>query len=265
MKYYQALLLCLIVCLTGCGGRGKLVTLAGSTSIQPLAETLAEDYMKVQHGVEVNVQGGGSSAGIEAAQNGVAEIGMSSRELKGDERSLIETVIAHDAIAVIVHKGNPLAGLTSAQLRDIYAGRIKTWDQLAPGLPNKMITVVTREEGSGTRGAFEDLIMKKDYITDQAIVEDATGVVREIVAGDPNAIGYISLGIANEAVKILNLDGVQPSLGTVRAKKYPLSRSFIFVTRQPPAGQVKEFIDYVLSPPGQKIIEEEGYVPVLAQ
>lgn len=257
--------MCLIVCLAGCGGRGKLITLAGSTSVQPLAETLAEDFMKLNPGLDVNVQGGGSSAGIEAAQNGVAEIGLSSRELKGDEEALIKTVVAHDAIAVIVHKGNLLNGLTSQQLRDIYSGRVKTWRQLDPRLPGRRITVVTREEGSGTRGAFEDLIMKKDFIADEAIVEDATGVVREIVAGDPNALGYISLEIANEDVKVLSLDGVKPSLATVRDRRYPLSRSFIFVTRQQPAGQTKEFIDYVLGPPGQKIVKEEGYVPVLAQ
>lgn len=257
--------MCLIVCLAGCGGRGKLVTLAGSTSIQPLAETLAEDFMKLHPGIDINVQGGGSSAGIEAAKNGVADVGTSSRELKGDEKKLVETVIAHDAIAVIVHPDNRISDLSSTQLRDIYAGRITEWRQISPALPDRLITVVTREDGSGTRSAFEDLIMNKEFIAENAIVEDATGVVRQIVSGDPNAIGYISLGIANDSVKVLSVDGVKPSLGTVWSKKYPLSRSFIFVTKEAPAGEVKELFDYVLGLAGQKIIREEGYVPVLAQ
>jgi len=206
----------------------------------------------------INVQGGGSSAGIQAAQSGSAEIGMSSRWLREEEKGLEAIVIAWDAIAIIVHPSNPLFDLTLNQVREIFAGRTENWASL--GGSDRPITVVTREEGSGTRGAFEELVMGGERITPAALRQDSNGAVRVMVAGDPGAIGYISLGIVDERVKALSIEGVFSSQETVSGEAYGLVRPFLFLVRGEPQGLAKEFIDYVLSPSGQEILEEEGLV-----
>ncbi|MCJ7666734.1 MAG: phosphate ABC transporter substrate-binding protein [Anaerolineae bacterium] len=250
-----------LLLLAGCrGGReGRGITLAGSTSVEPFAELLAEKYMaENSQSPPINVQGGGSSAGIQAAQSGGAEIGMSSRWLKEDERGLETILIARDAIAIIVHPSNPLSDLTLNQVREIFTGRIENWASL--GGSDRPITVVTREEGSGTRGAIEELVMGGERITPAALRQDSNGAVRVIVAGDLGGIGYISLGIVDERVKPLKVEGVFPSQETVSRGAYGLVRPFLFVVKKEPQGLAKEFIEYVLSPQGQEILEEEGLV-----
>ena len=241
-------------------GGGSTITLAGSTSVQPFAEILAEDYMTTHPEVSVNVQGGGSSAGVTAAQSGAAEIGMLSRELKGSEKGLKEYVIAHDAIAVAVHSSNPITQLSKVEIQGIFAGKITNWQEV--GGPNHLIHVVSREEGSGTRSAFDELIMGKKEVTAWAMVQDSNGAVRETVAGDRYCVGYISLGLVDNRVKALVIDGVTPSIQTVANKSYGIVRPFLFVTTTEPQGLSKEFIDYVLSPTGQNILKHEGLVPV---
>jgi len=240
-------------------GTGRSLTVAGSTSVQPFAEILAEDFYK-KTGTNVNVQGGGSSAGAQAARSHVADIGTLSRELKPDEAAVLtEFVIAHDAIAIVVNPQNPVAALTTEQIRGIFSGTISDWSQV--GGPQGPITVISREEGSGTRGAFDELLMGKAELTPRALVQDSNGSVKETVAQDPRAIGYISLGIVDARVKPVTVDGVTPSVETVLNKEYSLVRPFLFVTAGPPQGHVKEFIDYVLGPEGQKILRDEGLVP----
>ncbi len=239
---------------------GAVITIAGSTSVQPFAEKLAEVYMGHHRGAIINVQGGGSTAGIRSVKGGAANIGSSSRELMKDEKNLKEFVIAWDGIAIIVHPENKLKDLSLGQLRDVFAGRIKYWSEL--GWVHKNIHFVTREEGSGTRNAFEELVMHDVSISDEALVEDSNGSVREIVAHDPNAIGYISYGIVDERVKALKIGGIEPNLETIKKKKYRLTRPFLFVTRVEPQGLAKDFIKFILSPGGQKILEKEGLVGI---
>jgi len=248
--------------LTGCQRRGgqKELVVAGSTSIQPFADRWAEVYMAKYPGRVVNVQGGGSSAGIQAARSGAAGIGTSSRELKPEENDLTRIVVARDGLAVIVHPSNPVSGLSLAQVKQIFAGEILNWKEL--GGRDKTITVVTREEGSGTRGAFQELVMGKVRIYKGAIVEDSNGTVREIVAGDPDSIGYISLGLLNKAVKALNLDGVVPTDENILQNRYKLVRPFLFVTEGTPGAEARNFIDFVLSEEGQGLIKKEGLIPV---
>lgn len=211
-------------------------------------------------GTSVDVQGGGSSAGIQATINGTVAIGMSSRELKDNERTLNSIVICHDAIAVIVHPRNPIRDLTSTQVKDIYSGKIRNWKQL--GWIDRNISVVTREEGSGTRGAFEDLVMKKTFIDDSIMVQDSNGAVREVVGNDPYAMGYISLGIVDRRVKLISVDGIDPSIENVKYKRYRLVRPFLYLTLGRPAAQAQVFIDFVLSGQGQSILRKEGLIPV---
>lgn len=247
----------------GCN-RSRLTThplmIAGSTSVQPFAEKLAEVYMHQHPKARIEVQGGGSSAGIYAAQQGAAELGASSRELAPQEKGLVEIPIAYDGIAVIVHPSNPLTNLTVEQLRLIFLGKITDWRDL--GLPPHAIDAITREEGSGTRGAFEELVMGKLEITPGALVQDSNGAVRELVANDPYALGYISVGLVEARVKALSIDGVAPTRENIKNHRYKLLRRFLLVSREAPSGQAQDFICFILSPQGQKILECEGLVGV---
>jgi phosphate transport system substrate-binding protein len=257
------ILLAAIALAPACGQRehhSQTMTIAGSTSVQPFAEKLAEIYMQHHPGLLINVQGGGSSAGIMAVQQRAADIGASSRELNSSEKTLHETVIAWDGIAVIVNPACGLDDLSLEKLRQIFTGQITDWSAL--GLKPHGMHVITREEGSGTRTAFEELVMKKTEITQQALVQDSNGAVREIVANDPNAIGYISCGLINNQVKALAIDGVSPSGTNIKKNTYTLTRRFLFVTLQEPAGQVKDFDDFVLSQKGQMLLEKEGLIGV---
>jgi len=242
------------------GGERADLTLAGSTSIQPFADKWAEIFMQSHPDYGVNVQGGGSSAGIQACRSGACQIGMSSRELKGDEKDLVEIVVARDGLAIIVHPSNPVRGVKVAEVKQIFAGDLRNWQLL--GGPDRAITVVTREEGSGTRGAFQELVMGKTRIFPGAITEDSNGTVREIVAHDPHAIGFISLGLVNDQVRALDLDGAAASEAHIRDGSYKLVRPFLFVSQGEPAGHAKAFIDFVLSDEGQALVKKEGLLPV---
>lgn len=238
------------------------ITIAGSTSVQPVSEVLAEAFMEIHDQVNVYVQGGGSSAGIKAAHEGAAQIGASSRELKDDEKSAVkELIIAKDGIAIIVHPSNDVGDLTLDQIKGIFEGSITNWKEV--GGADKEIIVVTREEGSGTRGGFEEIVMDKDCpIADNAIVQSSTGAIKTIVMGDKNAIGYISLAILDEKVKAIKVEGVEISKETINDKTYKVARPFIYVTKGEPTALTKAFIDFVLSDEAQPIIEEAGLVSV---
>ena len=235
--------------------------MAGSTSVEPFAELLAEEYMSHHRESHIYVQGGGSTAGIEAAITRAANIGMSSRSLIGDEKKLYAVTIAKDAIAVILHPINPIENLSLDQIRDIFSGKIENWKEL--GGPNHPIDVITREEGSGTRESFQKFVMGKEDISLGALVQDSNGAVRQVIATDPNAIGYISSGLVNDEVKAVRISGVEPNLTNVYNGKYKLVRPFLFVFNGEPVEQAKSFLDFVLSPPAQKMLLKEGLVPVL--
>ncbi len=265
MKLRQVAVLCISLCLLAASGcsrskAGGDLTVAGSTSIQPFADKWAEVFMEEHAGVGINVQGGGSSAGIQACKAGACQIGMASRELKESERDLYEIVVARDGLAIIVHPSNAVLGLTIEEVRRIFTGEIRRWDFL--GADERLITVVTREEGSGTRGAFQELVMKDNRIFKGAITQDSNGSVREIVAHDPHSIGFISLGLVNDQVRALELDGATASEENIRNGSYKLVRPFLFVSQGPPTGAAKEFVDFVLSDKGQELIQKEGLIPV---
>lgn len=234
------------------------VIVAGSTSVQPFSEALAEEYMRLNPGIIIDVQGGGSSAGIKSAQTNTADIGMSSRNLKDEEQDLWSVEIARDGLAVIVNLNNNITDLSLSQVQDIYSGAITNWNQL--GGHDAEIHVITREEGSGTRSAFEDLVMNDIEINPRSIVQDSNGTVRQLVGDDPNAIGYVSLGLVNDKVIALKLDGVKATHDNVINGTYNLSRPFLFVTSSEPTGDIKKFIDFVLSDEGKKMLDAEGLV-----
>jgi phosphate transport system substrate-binding protein len=244
----------------GRGGGAGALTIAGSTSVQPFAEKLAERFMAEHAGSSINVQGGGSTAGVKAAETGAAQIGMSSRHLKPEEEGLRQFAIAYDGIAMIVHAANPVRTLTRDQVAAIFAGEVASW--AAVGGADRPIHFVTREEGSGTRGAFEEMVMEKRAIAPRALVQDSNGAVREIVASDRDPLGYISLGLVDRRVRAIAVDGVVPSPEAIHAKRYAVVRPFLYLTREEPQGAARAFIDYCLGPEAQRLLTLEGLVAV---
>jgi phosphate transport system substrate-binding protein len=244
--------------LAGCQKPQGGLTVVGSTSVQPFAEVLAEEYMGHHSGGKIYIQGGGSSAGVQAVRTEAAQVGMSSRSLMPDERDLIAVPIAYDAIAIIVHPSNQVSNLSIDQIKRIFSHQMTNWSE-AGGL-NHPITLVTREEGSGTRESFQHLLMGKTEISLAALVQDSNGAIRQVVADDPNAIGYISLGLVNSRVKALKIDGVEANVENIKQLRYKFVRPFLFVFKTQPQGLAKNFLDYILSPEGQKLLVQEGLV-----
>ena len=245
---------------TGCTRSSASVIIAGSTSVQPFAEVLAEEYMILHPGITIDVQGGGSAAGIMATKSGTTNIGMSSRKLAGDETSLWSVEIARDGLAIVINPDNPVNNLTLQQVRDIYSGKVTNWSGL--GGNKAQIHVFTREDGSGTRSSFESLVMGKTEIMARAMVQDSNGAVRQLVGDDPYAIGFISLGLVDKTVKAVELDGVIPSREHVIDGSYNLSRPFLFLSLKEPTGLSKDFIDFILSEKGKQILNDQGLITV---
>ena len=246
---------------TGSSG-AYTIEASGSTSVAPLMEKLAEKYREIKPEIRINVSGTGSGVGITGANTGVSELGMSSRNLKSSEMGfgLDVLTIAVDAIAVIVHPDNPVSALSLAQIKGIYTGEINNWEQV--GGNNNPIAVVSREPGSGTRGAFEDVVGFVDRLVAGAIEFDGTGGVRAAVAGNVNAIGYISLGSINTEVKTLEVNGVKASSENVINGKYAVARPFLVLYRENRINPAtREFLGWVLSGEAQAIVAK-NYVPV---
>lgn len=237
------------------------ITITGSTSVQPLSDELAKAFMAKYPNVKVLVQGGGSGAGIKAAISGTTDIGSSSRELESSEKVLNEFMIATDGIAVIVHPSNKkIKDLSFDDLKGIFGGKITNWKKL--GGPNSKIVVVNREAGSGTRGAFEELVMgKNNPLTDNCLVQASTGAVKSTVAITPEAIGYISMGYLDSSVKAVKVEGFTANEDNVKAKNYKISRPFLYLTKTKPTGLVKAYLDFVMSNEGQKIVAKD-YLPI---
>ncbi|MGZ7115624.1 MAG: phosphate ABC transporter substrate-binding protein [Halobacteriota archaeon] len=243
---------------------GTKLQLAGSTSVQPHAEVLAKAFQANNSSVQVFVQGGGSSAGVTAVGTGTADIGMSSANLSQSQLSqypnLKPVPIAVDGIAIIVNPQNTVNNLTLNQTRDIFTGNITNWSQV--GGSDAKINVVNREEGSGTRDGIQKIVLKGGNFSSGGITQSSTGAVRSYVAGDPNAIGYISFAEVDNSVKALNVNAVAPKYDTIADGTYPIQRYFLLVTNGDPTGNAKAFIDFALSPAGQAILKADKEVAI---
>lgn len=261
MRQYFRILVCLFgtvlaMVTSGCGRKAESLTLAGSTAFQSFAEKLAEQYMVIRPDVNITVQGGGSAVGVQAALSGAAQIGMADLvQLPPEASALTATVAARDGIAVVVHPSNPVANLTLDQVRSIFNGTVRNWKEV--GGSDVPITVVSREAGSGTRASFEQII-QNIKLTQDAIVQDSSGTIRETVANDQKSIGYLSHGILNEKIKAVSVDGAHCTNEEIQQGKYKLVRPMYLLTLGAPAGSQKAFIDYVLSEEGQKTIQSNG-------
>lgn len=255
-------LLCISISmiLCGCGRKTTTsVTVAGSTAFQPFAEKLAEQFMAKRSDIRIAVQGGGSALGIESVRSGAAQIGMADLvELPPEASELTSVIVARDSIAVIVHPENKVSSLSTTQIRQILNGSIKSWKEA--GGNDHPVRVVSREAGSGTRASFEQIIGDVNLLTD-AVIQNSSGTVRETVANDKDTIGYLSHGVLNQKVKVVQVDGVDCTKEEIVAGRYKLVRPVYFLTKGEQSGAVKAFIEYVLSPEGQDTIKKNGLLP----
>lgn len=262
-----------MTCFAGCGSNDNAgnengsslsgsITLAGSTSMQKVAESLKEGFMEANPDVTVTVEYNGSSAGVEQLLAGTVQIGNASRNLKDAEKTdgAVENIIAIDGIAVITNTSNSVTKLTTEELVQIYTGEVTNWKEL--GGEDSPITVVGREAGSGTRGAFEELLEIEDKC-EYAQELDSTGTVLATVAATEGGIGYVSLDVIDDTVTSIKLDGVAATEGNIVAGKYSLSRPFVMATKGEIAEQnelVQAFFAYIESEEGQAIIKQVGLI-----
>lgn len=264
--FFAALFLLLLAFTSGCSRSStdnqNALKIAGSTSVFPLITEISEEFKKEYPEYKVEVQAGGSNVGIQSVLTGAVSIGMSSRDLTEEEKGqgLKDHTIAYDCIAVIVHPSNNVDNLTLKQVRDIFSGKIKDWKEVG-GKPGKII-VVNRDEASGTREAFKKLVLGEEEFVDTAIVQPGTGQVKSFVSTTPEAIGYISLGMVDSSVKALKIEGVEPSIKTIKDGSYRIVRKLYLITKGEPEGLAKKFIDYVLSDKIQEEIVKKHYIPV---
>ncbi len=238
------------------------ITLAGSTSMEKLCEAMSESFMEVYPNVTVTVQYTGSGAGLESLAAGSVDIGDSSRALKDGEKETgaVENIVAIDGIAVITDKDNTVKDITSEQLAKIYTGEITNWKDL--GGEDEAIVVIGRESGSGTRGAFEELLEIEDKCK-YAQELDSTGGVLAKVAATPGAIGYVSLDVVDDSVSAVSLDSVEPTEENIVAGKYSLSRPFVMATMGEISEQnelVQTWFNFIESEAGQNVITAIGLI-----
>lgn len=243
----------------------KLV-LTGSSTIAPLAAEIGKRFESLHPDVQVDVQSGGSSRGVSDARSGLADIGMASRALKEEEKDLFGTVIAKDGIAVILHTGNPVKALSDEQVKAIYTGAISNWKMV--GGKDAPITVINKAEGRSTLELFLHYFkLKPEEVKASVVIGDNEQGIKTL-AGNPDAIAYVSIGSAEFAVsdglpiKLLAMNGIAASTVTVKNGTFPLSRPLTLVTKTVPVGLAKTFIDFAGSPACYDLVKELFFVPL---
>ncbi len=290
-----ALALASVVCLgliPGCGNRGgtpgasggprTTIQNKGSDTMVNVAQAWAEEYKDVRPDVDVEVSGGGSGVGIAALIKGSVDIANASRNMKPQEmeqarqntgKEPVEFIVGYDALAVFVHKDNPLNEISFAQLAGIYSesGRITKWSELGVRIPNTShdeIVRISRQSSSGTYEFFREKVLnKKDFKLGSLDMNGSKEVV-ELISGTPTAIGYSGMGYATAGVKMLKISkepgapAVEPNAQTTLSKEYPIARSLQVYTLGQPNGPVKAYIDWIMGEHGQRVLQESGYVPL---
>jgi len=244
----------------------RKVIIEGSTTVLPIAQAAAETFMRQNQETEIVVRGGGSGVGIASLLDKTCDIANSSRAIKDSELDKASTnhvdpqahVVAMDGIVIVVNPANPLSALTKKQVKDIYTGNISNWKEL--GGNDEKIVVVSRDSSSGTFEAFGVLALGGAKVRPDALMQASNQAVASVVARTPGAIAYVGLGYISSEVKALPLEGVMPSKETVLTDKYPLSRPLYMYTNGKPTGTTRDFLDFIMSTEGQKIVDEQGYV-----
>ncbi|MBS3818336.1 PstS family phosphate ABC transporter substrate-binding protein [bacterium] len=250
------------------GFSAKNLTVKGSTTVLPIAQSCAEAFMNKHPDINISVQGGGSGVGIASLIDGTCDIADASRLIKDKEMQKAkskgidpyENAVAIDGIAVVVHPSNPVDKLTKDQIKDIYTGEISNWKDL--GGDNKKIAVVSRDSASGTFEVFGELALDKERVRPDALLQASNQAVAQTVSRTKGAIGYLGLSYLSPRIKAVAVNGVEPTKSNVVDGSYMLARNLFMYTDGAPQGLVKKFIDFVLSEDGQKLAEKAGYIPV---
>ena len=239
------------------GPQHEPLLIAGSTNVLPFTKDLVAAFVKLHPTVDVVAEGGGSLAGLIALKRGAIDIAALSREIKRteDDATFRDTLFAKDAIAIVTHPGNPVAGLSRTQVREVLAGRIADWEML--GGPAGPIELINRAPGSTTRRWVEENLMAGDDILRQAAVTASAHDMAAAVAAKPQAFGYLATRDFSDAVKTLTVDGVTISRPTIYSGRYPLTRSLYYVTRSNAGATAQRFLSFVRSPEAQAILEPE--------
>jgi len=254
--------------LAGIAFAGDQLVITGSTTVLPIAQACAEDFMDNNPNTDITVRGGGSGVGIAALLDSQCDIAISSRDIKSSEVDAarekgiepVEHVVALDALAVVVHPKNNVSKLTTEQVKDIFTGKITNWSQV--GGANRKIVLVSRDVSSGTFEVFKDVILKGDAVHESALKVASNQAVATTVASTPDGIGYIGLGYLNKNVKDIALNGVKASVKDAQSGQYPLTRKLNMYSNGNPTGTAKAYLDYIFSKEGQAIVAELGFVPV---
>lgn len=245
------------------------IVIKGSTTVLPIAQKVAEIYMKVNPEVKISISGGGSGNGIKALIDGSTDIADSSRFIKPKEVKLavekgrypVPFAVAYDCIVPVVHPSNPLENLNMDQLKALYKGEIKNWRDI--GGPNRKIVVISRDTSSGTYEVWHKKVMKKERVFPGALLQASNGAIVQAVSKNKNAIGYIGLGYLDKNVKALTVDGIRGSEETTLNGTYPISRPLYMFTAGWPKGDTLNFINFMVHPQkGQKYVADAGYVPL---
>ncbi len=256
-------------------GQRETLSVSGSTTVLPIVQKAADTYMTTHNNADIQVAGGGSGVGIQAIGKKTVDIGMSSRELKASEMetspNLIITTVAQDGIAVVVNPKNGIESISLDDVAGIYLGTITKWSEISPAAmtgTSDTIVVIGRDSASGTRSYFDEEILKKQTPAPTMLEKNSNGAVLQTVAQTPGSIGYVSIGFVSDDVKALPIrysdnKVVAPTLENVKSRQYPISRNLYVITNGKPSDLTADFIAYLLSPAGQKIVLDEGYVTVV--
>lgn len=246
------------------GGKIETLSISGSTSVGPLVEKIAEKYKENDKNTKIEINQIGSSAGITNAVSGVSEIGMSSRDLKEEEKAqgLTETIIAYDGIVVVTHPSNKVKDLTIEQVKQIFTGEVTNWSEF--GGDDMEIVVVSREDGSGSRDAFQEIVgYSSGELVREAIIASGNGNIKTTVATNKHAVGFISFEYIDDSISTISINGVESTAENVLNNTYSLSRPFLFVYKEENISQAgRQFMDFILSSEGQVIVSEAGAIPV---
>ncbi|MBI4773758.1 MAG: phosphate ABC transporter substrate-binding protein [Deltaproteobacteria bacterium] len=257
-----------VFAVSGLCAAGSNVVINGSTTVLPIGQKSAELFMKGNQDVNISVSGGGSGNGIKAIIDGTCDIAMSSRFVKDKEIKLacekgvylVPHRVAIDCIVPVVHPSNPLNDIDLNTLKGIYTGNVTNWKAL--GGSDKPIVVISRDTSSGTYEVWQEKVLLKERVMPRALLQASNGAVAQAVAGNPYAIGYVGIGYLNPHLKGLTVNGVVASPATALNGTFPISRALFMFTNGWPEGPAMSYLNYLLSPAGQKMVETEGFVPL---
>ena len=268
----SSLIACFVLSLSGWSWGAERVDVQGSTTVLPIMQIIAEEFMALNEDIEITVGGGGSGVGISALLDGVISVAMASRQMKEEEwqkakekgLDIREIEIAKDALSVVVNFLNPLSEIDIDTLQTIYTGKVNTWQELGVALDGEIV-IISRDTNSGTFEVFSEHVLRGEELADRALRLPSNQSILNEVVSNPHAIGYVGLGYVEyggDKIKTLVVDGVEVSAEKVLSGEYPLARGLYLYVNGEPRGAVKKLIDFILGPEGQSIVKEEGFIPV---